>query len=268
MTLEHEIIIQEVLRIRTDLPRLGGRKLLHMLQGFLKQHQIKIGRDQLFNLLREYNLLVKKRKRKVYTTDSKHRFRKYPNRIRELELIRPEQLWVCDITYISTKEGFCYLSLITDAYSKKIVGYSLERTLAAEGCVAALKMALETLKRPIAKLIHHSDRGSQYCCNDYVQLLEQNLIEISMTEDGHPYENPIAERINGILKDELNLAQAFINFFQAASIIQESIKLYNEIRPHASCDYLTPEQAHLREGKLNKRWTNYYQKNKSNQANV
>jgi len=216
ITLEHELIVQEVLRIRADLPRLGGRKLLHLLQDFLNRHRIQIGRDQLFDLLRDYNLLVKKRKRKVYTTDSRHRYRKYPNRIKELEIIRAGQLWVCDITYITTKEGFSYLSLITDAYSKKIVGYSLETTLAVEGCLNALKMALATLKENTAKLIHHSDRGSQYCCTEYVQLLEQNLVEISMTENGDPYENPVAERINGILKQELSLGNVFKNFHHAA----------------------------------------------------
>jgi transposase InsO family protein len=264
LTLEHEIIIQEVLRIRAHLPRVGGRKLLYMLQDFLQAHHIKMGRDQLFDLLRQYKLLVKKRKRKVFTTDSNHRFRKYPNLIKELELTRAEQLWVCDITYISTKEGFCYLSLITDAYSRKIVGFNLERTLAAQGCVAALTMALQTLTRPMAKLIHHSDRGSQYCCSEYVNLLQQNLIAISMTEDGDPYENSVAERINGILKDELNLGQVFKNFYHAVSVIQESIKLYNEMRPHGSCDYLTPQQAHAKEGKLKQRWTNYYGKHQEN----
>lgn len=267
ITLEHELIVQEVLRIRADLPRLGGRKLLHLLQDFLNRHRIQIGRDQLFDLLRDYNLLVKKRKRKVYTTDSRHRYRKYPNRIKELEIIRAGQLWVCDITYITTKEGFSYLSLITDAYSKKIVGYSLETTLAVEGCLNALKMALATLKENTAKLIHHSDRGSQYCCTEYVQLLEQNLVEISMTENGDPYENPVAERINGILKQELSLGNVFKNFHHAASVLHEAVFIYNEKRPHASCDFLTPVLAHEQQGKLRQRWTNYYQKNKTNQAN-
>jgi transposase InsO family protein len=262
------MIIQEVLRIRASLPRIGGRKLLHMLEEFLKIHHIKMRRDQLFDLLREYQLLIKKRKRRIFTTDSNHRFRRYPNLIKGLELLKAGQLWVCDITYISTKQGFCYLSLITDAYSKKIVGYNLERTLAVEGCVLALKMALETLERPVHKLIHHSDRGSQYCCNEYVHLLQQHLIQISMTENGDPYENPVAERMNGILKDELNLAQIFSNFYHAASVVRESIQLYNELRPHASCDYLTPQQAHSKDGKLKQRWTNYYQKNLTNQSNA
>lgn len=235
-----------------------------MLAPVLQAHGIKIGRDGLFDLLRDYGMLVKKRKRKAYTTDSNHRFRRYPNLIRELELVRPEQLWVCDITYISTRSGFCYLSLITDAYSHKIVGYNLEPTLAAKGCVLSLQMALQTLKGS-ARPIHHSDRGSQYCCNEYVSLLEQHCLRISMTEDGDPYENAVAERINGILKDELQLGQVFESFRQAQAVTDKSVSAYNDRRPHASCDYLTPEQAHSKEGVLRKRWTNYHQKAKANE---
>jgi putative transposase len=259
-SMEDELIVQQVLLIRKTLPKVGGRKLHYMLKDFMQQHQITMGRDQLFDLLFEHKLLIKKKRRRISTTESNHRFRKHPNLIRELEVVRPEQLWVSDITYLQTKQGFCYLSLITDAYSKKIVGYNVEDTLATEGCIKALEMALLERSKSRATLIHHSDRGIQYCSSMYVELLRTNTIAISMTQNGDPYENAIAERVNGILKDEFNLYQTFINIHHAHSVVQESIFYYNNERPHATCNYLTPEQAHKRKGLLTKKWKNYYSK--------
>ena len=258
--MDDELILQQVLLIRKHLPKVGGRKLHHMLGEFCKEHSICMGRDQLFDLLSEQKLLVKKRKRKVSTTDSNHRFRKYPNLIKTLEVLRPEQLWVSDITYLKTRDSFCYLSLITDAYSKKIVGYNVENSLSTDGCIKALQMALLSRRKVSIGLIHHSDRGIQYCSSMYVNILETNGILISMTQNGDPYENPIAERVNGILKEEFNLYQTFTGIEHAQYVVEDSIFNYNHHRPHGTCDFLTPENAHTKNGKLNKKWKNYYKK--------
>ncbi len=238
------------------MPRIGTRKLHYMLSATLQKHDISIGRDKLFDLLEDYGLLIRRRKRKqISTTDSNHPFRKYPNLIRELELLRPNQLWVSDITYISLADCFCYLSLVTDAYSRKIIGYCLHPTLKKEGPLHALRMAQGGL--PAKKqeaLIHHSDRGLQYCCGDYITLLESSNISISMTEKGDPYENAIAERVNGILKEEFGLDKGFDSFEQANRAVENAINIYNRQRPHASCNYLTPEQAHQQQGLLPSKW--------------
>lgn len=238
------------------MPRIGTRKLHYMLTDTLQRHNIRIGRDKLFNLLEEYGLLIRRRKRKrMYTTDSNHLFRKYPNLIRELTVSAPDRLWVSDITYISLTGGFCYLSLVTDAYSRKIVGHCLYPTLQREGPLRALRKALSSLPAPSGtKLIHHSDRGLQYCCTDYTTLLEKNAMHISMTEKGDPYENAIAERVNGILKDEFALDKDFDTFALANIAVSNAIATYNQLRPHASCNYLTPEQAHQQQGLLKTKW--------------
>jgi putative transposase len=242
------------MEIRQQMPRIGTRKLHYMLTDTLQKHSIRIGRDKLFDLLSDYGLLVRRRKRKrTNTTDSNHPFRKYPNLIRALEVLRPDHLWVSDITYISLRDGFCYLSLVTDAYSRKIVGYCLYPTLKKEGPIQALKMAVadRVYRQP---LIHHSDRGLQYCCTDYITLLESKAMYISMTENGDPYENAIAERVNGILKSEFALDSDFDNFEKANEAVKRAVSIYNQMRPHASCDYLTPEQAHQKQGLLNTKW--------------
>ena len=238
------------------MPRIGTRKLHYMLTDTLQKHDISIGRDKLFDLLEDYGLLIRRRKRKrINTTDSNHPFRKYPNLIRELEVLRPNHLWVSDITYISLADRFCYLSLVTDAYSRMIVGYCLYPTLKKEGPLEALNMALSKLdKGQPANLIHHSDRGLQYCCSDYITLLENNAMVISMTEKGDPYENAIAERVNGILKDEFGLDRDFDNFEQALAVTISSIAIYNGQRPHMSCNNLTPRQAHQQQGLLTSKW--------------
>lgn len=253
---KEDIILQEVLSIRKDLPRLGTRKLHYVVQNKLMSHQITFGRDYLFDLLSEHKLLIRQRKRKAITTDSRHWMRKYSNLVKGLVITRPEQVWVSDITYIRLTNQWGYLSLITDAYSRKIMGYSFRQDLAAEGCINALKMALNN-RLYNESIIHHSDRGSQYCSHNYVDLLLKNNIGISMTENGDPYENALAERVNGIIKTEFNLYSSSLGFDQTGYQVSKSIKSYNELRPHASCDYLTPNQAHLQSEKLNKRWKNY-----------
>jgi putative transposase len=199
-TIKEEIILQLVHNIRIKLPRVGARKLLFLLQPALLSHQLHIGRDALFNLLAEHKMLVRSRKRKIITTDSRHWMRKYSNLIKILLIDRPEQVWVSDITYVRVKKEWGYLSLITDAYSRQIMGFAFRSDMLAQGCVEALEMALATRLYPGERLIHHSDRGSQYCCKEYIDVLNKHNIAISMTENGDPYENALAERMNGIIK--------------------------------------------------------------------
>lgn len=258
-SLQYDLLIEQVLVIRKKQKRLGGRKLLFKLEPFMLEHHISMGRDAFFDLLSERGLLVRKRKRrKPITTFSDHWMRKHPNLIEGFYPTAPNQLWVSDITYIVVGDGFAYLSLITDAYSRKIVGFYLSPDLSAEGCIKALYMALSN-NPDLGKLIHHSDRGSQYCCSDYVGILNDNFIRISMTQNGDPRENAIAERVNGILKDEL-LEKSYINYGQAVKEISIAISIYNHQRPHGSIDYLAPIEAHFRSGELKRRWKNYYSK--------
>jgi transposase InsO family protein len=251
--LEETFVLKLVEEIRQEMPRLGTQKLHHMLKDKFKEHNIKIGRDKFYELLERHGYLLRYRKRRPYTTDSRHRFKKYPNLIRDLILTKSGQLWVSDITYIHTGNGFNYLSLITDAYSRKIVGYCLWLNLGSQGAINALEMALAGNKRS-KEIIHHSDRGVQYCCNDYVRCIEKGSIQLSMTEKGDPYENAIAERVNGILKTEFGLSNHFTSNVTASESIDKAVNMYNNRRPHSSCDYLTPTVAHDLTGKLHKRW--------------
>ena len=255
-TLRDAVVIKRVNEIRLQMPRIGTRKLHYMLFETLERHSIRIGRDKLFDLLEEYGLLVRRRKRKkTYTTNSNHPFRKYPNLIKELEVMRSNHLWVSDITYISLPDEFCYLSLITDGYSRKIVGYCLYPTLKKEGPLHALSMAMDSLPDKLGgTLVHHSDRGLQYCCGAYIDELSAKGIAISMTERGDPYENAIAERVNGILKGEFLIDNEHENFEIAKAKIDSAVNTYNNVRPHGSCNYLTPEQAHQKEGKITSKW--------------
>lgn len=252
--LEETLILKLVDEIRQELPRIGTQKLHYMLQQQFVEHSIKLGRDKFYDLLENHGYLLRYRKRKPYTTNSRHHFKKYPNLIRDLLLTGAGQLWVSDITYIRSGNGFNYLSLTTDAYSRKIVGYSLWPTLESKGAVKALEMAI-TENKQCKNLIHHSDRGIQYCCNDYVRCIEKSNIQLSMTEKGDPYENAIAERVNGILKTEFGLSTHFANNELAIKAVDNAVNMYNNRRPHASCDYLTPAKAHHQNGQLTKRWT-------------
>jgi len=262
-SIAHMLVLSLVREYRSDIPLIGTRKLLFMLMPDLRQHGIKIGRDQLFELLRFHGLLIRRRKRIVKTTDSHHWLKKYPNLIKGLEVTGVNQLWVSDLTYIRTLEGFSYLSLITDAFSRKIVGFSLYQTLEAIGCICALKMAIvgRSCDSPYF-LIHHSDRGIQYCSAEYVGILNDENIAISMTQSGSPYDNALAERVNGIIKNEFYPKRVYQNHKEAAKAITRIIHTYNNKRPHASIDYLTPDQAHTHEGLLTKRWKHYQRKRK------
>ncbi|WP_100925523.1 IS3 family transposase [Tenacibaculum sp. SZ-18] len=236
-------IIQIVKQKRKSLPREGVRKLKISLKNDFDNANIKVGRDMLFNVLRKHNMLTTRKKPSYRTTNSFHRFYKYKNIIKDVLVDRPNQVWVSDITYIRTVKGFCYLALITDLYSRKIIGYDLSDSLELSGCVRALKKALYQAKNT-DELIHHSDRGIQYCSNLYTQILKGKNIKISMTEDNHCYENAVAERVNGILKDEFYLDQTFDNVIHAKRAAKNAINLYNQIRLHVSLDYKTPNMVY------------------------
>jgi transposase InsO family protein len=252
---EEALIIDLVRSLRMVLPKIGGVKLLHMLQADFTAHKITMGRDSFFKLLKKHGLLIKRKRCYVRTTDSNHTYRKWPDLTKSFKLKATQQLWVSDITYLRTDNGFIYLSLITDAWSHKIVGYHLSQCLKTQGCITALNKAISTLSSPY-KLIHHSDRGIQYCCEPYVALLQQNNIGISMTQTGSPYDNAVAERINGILKYELILDKTFRSYHDAVGAVHKAIDTYNRIRPHMSCGNLTPQTAHQTTEPLKKLWKN------------
>lgn len=224
-----------------------------MLKKDIDSFNIKLGRDGLFDFLRAEHLLIKPKRNYIKTTNSKHWMRKYPNLAGSLPVNRPEQLWVSDITYIRTALGHNYLSLVTDAYSKRIMGYELLENLSVEGPVNAMKMALKNRKYN-HQLMHHSDRGLQYCSAEYIRQLLDNGVVVSMTENGDPYENAIAERINGILKHEFLLTNGFKDQLEAINIIKQSIAIYNQERPHLSCQMLTPMEMHNQELIPVKKW--------------
>jgi transposase InsO family protein len=228
---------------RKSLPREGVRKLMKSLNQDFTKANINVGRDNLFKVLRKYKMLTLRRKYSARTTNSYHRFYKYGNIIKNVEINRPNHVWASDITYIRTVKGFCYLALITDMYSRKIVGYDLSDSLELNGCVRALNKAIYQAKN-IKQLIHHSDRGIQYCSNVYTQILKRKKIDISMTEENHCYENAMAERVNGILKDEFYLDQTFANVAHAKRAAKNAINLYNEVRLHLSLDYKTPNMVY------------------------
>jgi transposase InsO family protein len=253
-----EILLQLVGQERKLMPRIGGRKLLYKLQDRLPQ-ELQLGRDSFFDFLRGYGLLVRKKRYRAKTTFSNHWLRKYPNLIKDFTPDRPHQLWVSDITYIETDEGFIYLFLITDAYSRKIIGWSVSDTLESKHAICALYMALSQLPVGITNVFHHSDRGVQYCCEKYVKLLQKNHFQISMTDNGDPLENAIAERVNGILKTEWLYDLKIKTKEKAKEEVYRIISIYNNDRPHSSLDMLTPNQAHCQSGKLKKHWKNYWQ---------
>lgn len=263
-SIEEELVIQQVKNIRKNHRKIGTRKLYEMMQPFMLEHQIKMGRDALFNTLSVNCLLVRKRKRRIQTTNSHHWLRKYPNLIRDFVPTAINQLWVSDITYWKiNKEKHVYISFITDAYSHKIVGCQVADTMEAIESIKALQMALSALgAESHLNLIHHSDRGIQYCSHAYVKLLQDYNIKISMTENGDPLENAIAERINGIIKGEYLETYEVENIKQAKELLKAVVDLYNNERPHMSIGNLTPNQIHQsnKQIKIEKLWKNYYQK--------
>jgi transposase InsO family protein len=224
-------------------PRVGTRKLHKDLSDRFQERGLKVGRDRLFDILRKNDLLVKRKKLTFKTTNSYHHFHKYSNLVKDMHVTARNQVWVSDITYIRTVKGFCYLALITDMYSRKIVGYDISDSLELTGCLRALQKALRQA-RPAAGLVHHSDRGIQYCSNQYVTELKKRDIKISMTEENHCYENAIAERVNGILKDEFYLDQCFVNTYNASIATKNAIDIYNNKRLHLSLGYRTPNMVY------------------------
>jgi putative transposase len=259
--IEHELVLQEVHAIRAKHKRLGCRKLHGMLEPFMLDHGIKMGRDALFDLLADHRLLVRRLRSQVITTRSSHWLRKWPNLIRELVLTGVGQLWVSDITYFRTrKEGVVYISLITDVYSHRIVGYHLSTDLEAVSSMKALHMALSQAGTVPEGLIHHSDRGVQYCSQKYVDLLQKHGIAISMTENGDPLENAVAERLNGILKQEYLDLDQVDTVEEAIAALDRAVALYNGERPHSSISMFTPDEVHFGSLPVKRTWKNYYKK--------
>ena len=240
-----EQVVELVENIRMKMPKIGGRKLYFMLNEPLKT--LKIGRDKFFNILKANHLLITPKRSYHITTNSHHRFRKHKNLVLDYQITKPNQVWVADITYIGNRKNPSYLSLITDAYSKKIVGHYVAENLTTEGSLLALKKAINTTELKELSLIHHSDRGLQYCSDEYQKILEKNNIRCSMTQNSDPYENAVAERINGILKQEFNIDKFDVETKIKRKIVEESIEIYNELRPHFSNHYLTPNQMHKQE---------------------
>jgi transposase InsO family protein len=237
-------VIALVESVRRDMPRLGFRKLYYLLYDSLRERQI--GRDKFWGILKANHLLIKPMRNYRITTNSHHRFRKHKNLVENLSLERPEQVWVSDITYIGGRERNCYLALVTDAYSKRIMGYDLSQSLASESSRKALNMAIKQRKYE-GKLIHHSDRGLQYCSNEYQRVLKEEKLIPSMTESYDPYANAIAERVNGILKQEFLLEDYQVNLHTMELLVKDAVRIYNTKRPHYSCYMRTPDQMHAQE---------------------
>jgi putative transposase len=260
------LILQQVLNIRNEQPRCGTRKLVVMLQPFFKKQNIHIGRDAFFSLLAKNKLLIRKRKRSTHTTNSKHFFYRYPNLVAHFTPLHAHELWVADITYIPMKERFAYLYLITDAYSRKIVGFHVSDDMRVTSAIVALQKAMDQ-KPADAIVIHHSDRGLQYCSNDYVALLKSHHARISMTQNGDPYENAMAERVNGILKTEL-ISHSYPDLKAAMQHIARCITVYNYKRVHSSLNWQIPEKVHAQQGPQIKKWKNYYKTKKLKQLTM
>ena len=253
-----EIVLSLVYEYRSEMGRIGCRKLQHLINSRLPE-DIKVGRDALYSLLERNSLLHKRRRKSVRTTWSNHWMHKYPNLITGVIPTASNQIWVSDITYIETvNDGFMYLHLVTDLYSRKIMGWCLSPTLHAEYTLKALEMAIRNAGCCLTGLIHHSDRGCQYCCERYVSLLKSSGILISMTQSGDPLENAVAERVNGIIKNEWLMHENIIDGNIALKRISEIVNIYNNIRPHASLNYLTPESAYTENGILERKWKSSY----------
>ena len=264
-SVQEDVILSLVSEVRKDFPRMGGRKLLIYLRPKFKAMEIHIGRDAFFELLYDSFMLVPRARNKRKTTRSNHRLHKYPNLSAGYTPDAPNRLWVSDITYVEMGDSWGYLSLITDAFSHKIVGWNLAQTLRAEGALSALKMALSTLRGKHPQLIHHSDRGTQYCCGSYVNMLSSRKIQISMTVSGHPLENAVAQRMNGILKTEWLYESKSGTWQETVTFIGKIIDLYNHQRPHQSIGNMVPSVVHQTGMKTERKWKCYYRKSNDNE---
>lgn len=229
---------------RKLLPRLGTRKIYHLIAPSLKLMGLKCGRDKLFKLMGYYDLQIKPKRRYIQTTNSKHWMRKWPNIIKGEQAVEPDQIWVSDITYIKTEEGTCYLNMTTDKFSRKIVGYAVEDNMETESMIPALRMANDKKGNKQKVTIHHSDRGVQYCSKEYINLAKASNIKLSMTENGDPYENALAERMNRTIKEEFGLDRVMKSKAQVRQMIPECIFLYNTRRPHLALEMQTPEEVY------------------------
>jgi putative transposase len=258
VSLKNNIVLELVQEKRKIWKRGSGRNLHQSIKKELAEHEIKMGRDKFFDLLREHQLLIKPKRFRTKTTCSFHHFNKFDYLIEDMIPLRSNEIWVSDITYLWLKklDKFCYLSIITDLYSRKIVGHCVHEDLSVNGCIEALKMALKHRTNKTENLIHHSDRGVQYCSHAYVKLLQKNNIQISMTQTGDPLENALAERINKTIKEEFTNDRQinFTNIVEAKTEIKKFIEFYNNKRPHRSIEWLTPHEAHLRTGELKRVW--------------
>ncbi len=256
--------VEFIKRVRQKDRGIGGGKLWKMYRKeFGDEHSV--GYNRFYDIIEKYDLKVRKRRRRAKTTDSGHDLPLYPNLVKELIPLRPNQLWVSDITYMlvylnaeTGEYNFCYLSLVTDYYTKEIIGWCVGETLETKFAIEALGMALGRLGgKPAVDLIHHSDRGVQYASYDYTMLLKKHHIKISMTESGDPKDNAVAERVNGIIKNELLMGMAFFSIEEVRSALKVAIDFYNNERPHMSLDWKTPAEAALCTGELKKKWKSY-----------
>ena len=238
--LDRRILRELTMEKRKPMPRLGGKKTYHEIKPELSRMGLHIGRDKYFDWLRTENLLIRPKKRYTRTTQSFHRYRMHDNKIKGVMVTMPDQVWVSDITYLRLQKGFCYLSLITDVYSRKIIGYEVSDTLEIKGPLKALTRACQG--KANRKTIHHSDRGFQYCSDQYTNKLKQHNIEISMGEVGTCYQTALPERVNGILKSEFNLDGTILNLDHAIKAAKQSIKTYNELRPHMALGMKKPTE--------------------------
>ena len=257
-----DVVVGLIKKKREIWKRGSGRNLHQSLKKEFKEHQIKLGRDKFFDVLRQNGLLVKPKRIRAKTTCSYHHFNKYKNLIEAASTERCNEIWVSDITYIWLKEQdkFCYLNLITDLHSRKIVGHCVYEDLSVKGSIIALQEALKQRKDKTLSLIHHSDRGVQYCCHAYVKLLQKNKVQISMTQSGDPLENAVAERINRTIKEEFtnDREMHFSSIRLAKTSIKNFVNFYNEKRPHRSVNWHTPNEAHIIKGSIKRAWKNYY----------
>lgn len=246
------LVLARVREIRQHSHKMGTLKLHHILSQELGSSLKGLGRDAFFKLLRDHKLLIKPRKRYVQTTQSNHRFKKWPDLVQRRQPKRPEALWVSDITYVRIQSRWLYLCLVTDAFSRKIMGYKLTHHPTTAACCAALKMAIDNRMYPDQPLMHHSDRGIQYCSQGYIALLQANGINISMTQSGSPYDNALAERVNGILKQEYNMSATFADYRQALKKLVKGVYVYNHLRPHHALDLHIPAAIHANPKLMNK----------------
>ena len=264
---EEAFCVEYIKRIRQKDHGIGGGKLWQMYRKeFGEEHSV--GYNRFYDIIEKYNLKVRKRKRRAKTTDSDHDLPLYPNLVKELIPLRPNQLWVSDITYMviylntqTDEYDFCYLSLVTDYYTKEIIGWCVGETLEAKFAIKALEMALSRLEdRRDIDLIHHSDRGVQYASYAYTDILRKHHIKISMTECGDPKDNAVAERVNGIVKNELLQGMSFFSIQEVRKALKVAIDFYNNERPHMSLEWKTPAEAALCSGEMKKKWTSYREK--------